>query len=55
MLFKKTEKKPKPKETLSEAILGIAAVLVSGLFIITFIVLAIAKLMLLRLQKRAGG
>lgn len=38
----KTEKKtdPKPKETLSEAILGIAAVLVSGLFIITFIIQA---------------
>jgi signal peptidase I len=40
MLFKKTEKKPKQKETLSEAILGIAAVLVSGLFIITFIIQA---------------
>src|SRR5262249_22843598 len=42
MLFKKREKKkpPKPKETLSEAILGIAAVLVSGLFIITFIIQA---------------
>ena len=40
MLFKKTEKKPKPKETFSEAILGIAAVLVSGLFIITFIIQA---------------
>ncbi|HEY6350381.1 MAG TPA: signal peptidase I [Candidatus Angelobacter sp.] len=41
MLFKKTEKKPpKPKETLSETILGIAAVLVSGLFIITFIIQA---------------
>lgn len=41
MLFKKTEKKPpKPKETVSEAILGIAAVLVSGLFIITFIIQA---------------
>lgn len=34
---KKTEK---PKETLSESIAGIAAVLVSGLFIITFIVQA---------------
>lgn len=33
-------KEPKPKETLSEAILGIAAVLVSGLFIITFIIQA---------------
>src|SRR5215469_7364991 len=42
MFFKKTEKKkePKPKETLSEAILGIASVLVSGLFIITFIIQA---------------
>lgn len=41
-MFRKTEKKkePKPKETLSEAILGIAAVLVSGLFIITFIIQA---------------
>lgn len=41
-MFKRSEKKkePKPKETLSEAILGIAAVLVSGLFIITFIVQA---------------
>lgn len=41
-LHKKTEKKkePKPKETFSEAILGIAAVLVSGLFIITFIIQA---------------
>jgi signal peptidase I len=37
----KTEKKPeKKKETLAESILGIAAVLVSGLFIITFIVQA---------------
>jgi signal peptidase I len=42
ILFNKTEKKndQKPKETLSEAILGIAAVLVSGLFIITFIIQA---------------
>ena len=40
MLFKKTEKQPKPKETYSEMILGIAAVLVSGLFIITFIIQA---------------
>ncbi|HEY6967992.1 MAG TPA: signal peptidase I [Candidatus Angelobacter sp.] len=42
MFFKKTEKKkePRPKETLSEAILGIAGVLVSGLFIITFIIQA---------------
>ncbi|HEY6967991.1 MAG TPA: signal peptidase I [Candidatus Angelobacter sp.] len=42
MLFRKTEKskKTRPKETLSEAILGIAGVLVSGLFIITFIVQA---------------
>jgi signal peptidase I len=41
-LFTKTAKKkePKPKETLSEAIAGIAAVLVSGLFIITFIIQA---------------
>jgi signal peptidase I len=42
-LFTKAGKKPKeekPKETLSEAILGIAAVLVSGLFIITFIIQA---------------
>lgn len=42
-MFKKKEKKKKqekPKETLSEAILGIAAVLVSGLFIITFIIQA---------------
>lgn len=36
----KKKKEPKPKETLSEAILGIAAVLVSGLFIITFIIQA---------------
>lgn len=41
MLFKKTEKKPpKQKETIPEMILGIAAVLVSGLFIITFIIQA---------------
>ena len=41
MLFRKTEKKKtRPKETLSEAILGIAGVLVSGLFIITFIIQA---------------
>ena len=42
MLFDKKDKKKKekPKETLSEAILGIAAVLVSGLFIITFIIQA---------------
>lgn len=42
MLFRKTQtpKKPKPRETLSEAILGIAGVLVSGLFIITFIIQA---------------
>ena len=42
MLFDKKAKKkePKPKETLSEAILGVAAVLVSGLFIITFIIQA---------------
>jgi signal peptidase I len=42
MLFKKTDKKkePRPKETLAEAILGIAGVLVSGLFIITFIIQA---------------
>ena len=41
-MFDKTEKKkePKPKETFSEAILGIASVLVSGLFIITFIIQA---------------
>jgi signal peptidase I len=41
-LFSKNEKKKqeKPKETLSEAIQGIAAVLVSGLFIITFIIQA---------------
>src|SRR5215467_10299636 len=41
-LFKKAEKEKqqKPKETLSEAIVGIAAVLVSGLFIITFIIQA---------------
>ena len=31
---------PKPKETLPEAILGFASVLVSGLFIITFIIQA---------------
>jgi signal peptidase I len=41
-LFDKTGKKKeaKQKETLSEAIVGIAAVLVSGLFIITFIIQA---------------
>ena len=41
-MFNRTEKKkePKPRETFSEAILGIAAVLVSGLFIITFIIQA---------------
>lgn len=41
-LFQKTDKKKeaRPKETLSEAIVGIAAVLVSGLFIITFIIQA---------------
>jgi signal peptidase I len=41
-VFNRTEKtkEPKPKETFSEAILGIAAVLVSGLFIITFIIQA---------------
>jgi len=41
-LLNKTEKtkEPRPKETMSEAILGIAAVLVSGLFIITFIIQA---------------
>ena len=40
-LFKKAEKKKeREKETLSEAIVGIAAVLVSGLFIITFIIQA---------------
>lgn len=37
---KAAKKEPKPKETLSEAIVGIAAVLVSGLFIITFIIQA---------------
>ena len=43
-LFNKTAKKnePKPKETFSESILGIAGVLVSGLFIITFILQAFA-------------
>jgi signal peptidase I len=41
-LFAKTKEKKaeKPKESLSESIAGIAAVLVSGLFIITFIVQA---------------
>ncbi|HLJ88680.1 MAG TPA: signal peptidase I [Candidatus Angelobacter sp.] len=40
-MFKKTkEKPPKPKETPSESISGIAGVLVSGLFIITFVVQA---------------
>jgi len=41
-LFKKTAKpkEPRPKETLPESIAGIASVLVSGLFIITFIVQA---------------
>lgn len=41
-MLNKTEKQtePKPKETTSEAILGIASVLVSGLFIITFIIQA---------------
>ncbi len=40
-MFNKAKKKEeKPKETLSEAILGIASVLVSGLFIITFIIQA---------------
>ncbi len=41
MFVKSKEKKAeKPKESLSESIAGIAAVLVSGLFIITFIVQA---------------
>jgi len=42
MAFEKKDKKkePRPKETLAEAILGIAGVLVSGLFIITFIIQA---------------
>lgn len=41
-MFKKTqkEKPPKPEETLPESIAGIASVLVSGLFIITFVVQA---------------
>jgi len=41
-LFAKTKEKKaeKPKESLSESIAGIAAVLVSGLFILTFIVQA---------------
>jgi signal peptidase I len=41
-LFKKTqkEKPPKPQETLPESIAGVASVLVSGLFIITFVVQA---------------
>jgi signal peptidase I len=41
-LFKRNKKPkpPKPKETAAEATIGIAAVLVSGLFIITFIVQA---------------
>src|SRR5215813_14969563 len=37
---KEKKKESRPKETTSEAILGIAAVLVSGLFIITFIIQA---------------
>ena len=37
---KEQKKEPRPKETFSEAVLGIAAVLVSGLFIITFIIQA---------------
>ena len=42
MFRKKSEKKkePRPKETLPESISGIASVLVSGLFIITFVVQA---------------
>jgi signal peptidase I len=36
----KPEKQEKPKETLPESIAGIASVLVSGLFIITFVVQA---------------
>lgn len=41
MFAKKTDQKPeKKKESLSESIAGIAAVFVSGLFIITFIVQA---------------
>jgi signal peptidase I len=41
-LLNRTENKtePQPKETFSEGILGIASVLVSGLFIITFIIQA---------------
>ena len=41
-MFNHKEKKKalKPKETFSEAIVGIAAVLVSGLFIITFVIQA---------------
>jgi signal peptidase I len=39
-ITKDKKKVEKPKETLSESIAGIAAVLVSGLFIITFIVQA---------------
>jgi len=41
-LFKKTEtdQPSKPKETMPESIAGIASVLVSGLFIITFVVQA---------------
>ena len=37
---KEKKKESRPKETTSEAILGIAGVLVSGLFIITFIIQA---------------
>lgn len=40
MFDKSKKQQPKHKETLSEAILGIAGVLVSGLFIITFIIQA---------------
>ena len=40
-MFKRNKEKPeKPKETFSESVAGIAAVLVSGLFIITFIIQA---------------
>lgn len=39
-MFAKTKKQEKKKESLSESIAGIAAVLVSGLFIITFILQA---------------
>ena len=41
-MFKRNKepKPPRPKETFAESVIGIAAVLVSGLFIITFIIQA---------------